>query len=70
MSDIIALVKVYIMAIRNNLQEGKALKQKGKVKILEPKLYGKKKYEQKLENLMFNMDQYFQIVNITSEKLN
>ena len=39
MSDIVALVKVMMLAIGNNPQEGGALEWKGKVKILKPRPY-------------------------------
>ena len=68
MSDIAALVKIMILAIGNSLQEGGSLERKGKVKILKPRPYAGERDMQKLKIFMFDMDQYFQVAEITLEE--
>ena len=63
--DIAASVKVMMLAIGNSPQEGGASERKGKVKIPEPRPYAGERDTQKLENFMFDMDQYFQAARIT-----
>ena len=58
-------MKVLILAIKNNSQECGDLKPKGKVKIPKPKPYVGKSDIQKLENFVFDMEQYFQVASIT-----
>ena len=50
LSDIVTLVKVLMLAIRNNLQKVGASKQRMKVKIPKPRSYIEERDAQKLEN--------------------
>ena len=63
MSDIATSIKALIITIRNVLQEGDASNQKGKVKILKPMPYIGMRDAWKLENFVFDMDQYFQAIS-------
>ncbi len=68
MGDIATSVKVLMMAVGNSTQEGDASERRGKVKVPEPKPYAGERDAQKLENFLFDMEQYFKAVGIASEE--
>ena len=68
MSELDTMVKVMIMALGNSSQEGSALERYGKTKILDPRLYVGEQDAQKLDNLLFNMEQYFLTLGMDSEE--
>ena len=58
-----------MLASRNSSQEGGALKWSGKVKIPKLRSYMGDKEVLNLKNFMFDMNQYFQEVGITSKEV-
>ena len=68
MGELVAMVKVMTLALGNSSQEGGASKQRGKAKVLDLRLYARERDTQKLENFLFDMEQYFLASSIDLEK--
>ena len=68
MSELAATIKVMMMTLGNHSQEGGASEQHGKVKVPDLRLYAGERDAQKLENFLFNMEQYFLAVGIDSKE--
>ena len=68
MSELVATVKVVMMALGNSFQEDGASEWRGKAKVLDPRPYVGEQDAQNLENFLFNMEQYFLASSIDSEE--
>ena len=66
MSELATTIKVMMMVLGNSSQEGDASKRCRKAKVPDPRPYVRKQDAQKLENLLFDMEQYFLALGIDS----
>ena len=67
-SELVAMVKIMMMALGNSSQEGGALGRRGKVKVPNPISYVGERDAQKLKNFLFDMEQYFLASGINLEE--
>ena len=68
MSELTATVKVMMIALGNSSHEGGPSERRGKAKVPDPRPYAGERDAQKLENFIFDMDQYFLASGIDSEE--
>ena len=68
MSELTATVKVMMIALGNSSHEGGPSERRGKVKVPDPRPYAGERDAQKLENFVFDMDQYFLASGINFEE--